>query len=175
MLESREQGTYMMQDLRDAFLDRLMDPRNEGPHYVVYPLAKALHNDLAEENDVGHALRESTVLRFEAWHEDFVRIIAHEPVAMGAGGHAGMKTKRTLVVQFTARKREFGRLVSGESADEEVGEDVDMDADAERETDGMAMDGLTDADTEGQPDDPMSSGTGTIADADGITHIMSGT
>jgi hypothetical protein len=91
-----------------------------------------LHVDLATDAEFEHALREPTVLKFDAKHEQFVKIIAKEPIVMWSGGHAGMKTWRIMVMSFTARKKEFLRII-GEGDMEE--EDVDIDGDIEMDTD----------------------------------------
>jgi tRNA A-37 threonylcarbamoyl transferase component Bud32 len=119
-------------DMREQFEARLVDIRHTGPEQLPRSLSRVLHSDLVANAEFGHALREPTMLKFDAKHEDFVKIVANERVEIGAGGHAGMKTKQIMVLRFTMRKEGFMRIVGGDDGGDD---DMDMDVDGEFEVD----------------------------------------
>jgi hypothetical protein len=125
--------------IRARLEPKLIDIRHTGPEHIPRNLVKLLHSDLATGVEFEHALREPTTIRFGNKHEQFVRIMAGEPVNMGSGGHAGMKTSRIMVIRFTSRKTGFLRVI-GEDITAEMAIDVDgkdetdVDGDGEYET-----------------------------------------
>ncbi|EAT78985.1 hypothetical protein HBH56_072600 [Parastagonospora nodorum] len=114
-------------DIRAQFEVRLIDIRASGPAQLPRPTCQRLHSDLATQAEFERALREPAVIRFEDRYEDFIKIMADEPVEMGAGGHAGMKTKQIMVMRFAAKKSEFlGVIGVVEEAREGTDEDGDF-------------------------------------------------
>ncbi|KAF1913405.1 hypothetical protein BDU57DRAFT_355728 [Ampelomyces quisqualis] len=105
-----EGGEAGMEEVRAKVFGRLTDIRQAGPAHLPRFLAEKVHSDLVTDDEMRRALREPTVLTFKNRHAAFVRIIADEPVDMGSGGHAGMKTSRILVIRFTSRKEAFSRM-----------------------------------------------------------------
>lgn len=88
-------------------------------------LVRLLHVDLVTGEEMEHAMREPVLLVFNARHEEFVRAVAGEPVVMGLGGYAGMRTNRVMAMRFTSRKADFARI-----GREELDEEEEMDVDA---------------------------------------------
>jgi len=153
-----------LEEVREMFNNRLVDLRHEGPATMSPALARTLHSDLVTAEELEHALREPTVLKFGARHDEFVKVIAGEPVVMGAGGHAGMRTNRVLVVRFTDRKDDFGRIGRETSVESSVEEEMDITAPFYKEDYGEQppIDQSSGADADDE-------GSGTDADAEGET------
>ncbi|KAF2824166.1 hypothetical protein CC86DRAFT_420581 [Ophiobolus disseminans] len=97
-------------EVYEMFFDRLTDLRHGGAEYMSPALTRLLHADLVTGEEMEHALREPVMLQFNTRHEAFVRVIAGEPVVMGPGGHAGMRTNRVMVMRFTNRRADFARI-----------------------------------------------------------------
>lgn len=115
-----------LDDIRAQLEARLIDIRVTGPAQLPRSICQRLHSDLAALAEFEHALREPTVIKFTDRHEDFIKIVADEPVEMGAGGHAGMKTKQIMVMKFAAKKSEFLGVI-GAAEEEQEGTDADGD------------------------------------------------
>ena len=126
---------------------RLEQIRATGPPNLPQLMAKQLHADLATEEEFEHALRTPTVLKFHSLKHQLNQLEHHTPVAMGLGGHAGMKTHRLMVIRFTNLKAGFFRVVGeGYEENEEIvgdvaAEDVEME-DAHDMVDGEMMSGI---------------------------------
>ncbi|KAH7062940.1 hypothetical protein BKA63DRAFT_189377 [Paraphoma chrysanthemicola] len=131
MLEGNQ--TPSLADVKSRLGAELERLRSEGPHGVPATLMKVLHSDLATEEEFRRGAVETTVLKFGARKEEITRMLAGEMVGMGAGGHVGMRTKRILVIRFTAKKEDYERVVGTARKNEEVegmtlygeGEEVD--------------------------------------------------
>lgn len=96
-------------NIRAQLQARLIDIRTSGPAQFPRTTYQRLRSDLATLAEFEHALREPTVIKFEDRHQDFIEIVADEPVEMGTGGHAGIKTKRIVVMRFATKKSEHWR------------------------------------------------------------------
>jgi hypothetical protein len=105
-----EEGSVGMEEVRAKVYDRLVDIRQAGPQQLPDELAEMIRSHLVTNEEMRRALREPTVIAFNSKHEAFVRIIADEPVEMGIGGHAGMKTSRILVMRFRSRRQVFSKM-----------------------------------------------------------------
>jgi hypothetical protein len=137
---SRPTEPLDLEGVRAHLEAKFIDSRHNGPEYLPRYLVELLHSDLAIDTQFEHALRQPTVIKFATKHEVFVRIVAREPVVMGNGGHAGMKTSRIMVMQFAVRKGDFASIV-GEDVNMNLGaevgrqDDLGSDADGEYEMD----------------------------------------
>jgi serine/threonine protein kinase len=115
-----DNGAFSLSDVKRWFGLRLEKIRASGPPNFPQLMAKDLHADLATEEELEHALRKPTVLKFGSQKHQLNRFEHHTPVAVGLGGHAGMKTNRIIVIRFTSLKAGFFRVVGeGYVEDEE--------------------------------------------------------
>jgi hypothetical protein len=115
-----------IKDVRTQLEPRLIDIRHTGPEHIPRNLVKLLHSDLTTNAEFEHVLREPTIIKFDIKHEEFVRIMAGEPIVMGSGGHAGMKTGRIIVIRFISKRTGFLRII-GEDNSMDGAYEIDID------------------------------------------------
>ena len=108
-----------MENVERELRPKLEEVRSTGPETVLDELLKLLHEDLVTEKELDDAMRDPVVLRFKTKREELQRVIGNDPVVMGSGGHAGMKTMRIMVLRFTGRRNKFLRAVGEGDVDGE--------------------------------------------------------
>jgi hypothetical protein len=117
-----------MDDVRREFKNRLVDLRHTGPMHMPRSLVQNLHADVVTDEELAHALREPTRVKFRSKVDAFKKIVNGDGVQMSEGEFAGMKTVRILVVRFNKRRDDFARIM-GEVKDGSKDNDVEMEMD----------------------------------------------
>jgi hypothetical protein len=115
-----------MDNLRREFRNRLVDLRHTGPTHMPRSLVQNLHADVVTDEELAHAGREPTKVKFKSKLDEFKQIVKGDGVQMNEGEFARMKTVRILVVKFSKRRDDFARI---------IGEDGSKDNDVEMEMD----------------------------------------